>query len=149
MEAIGGRASVLAFIGIALKSTESIYKAISGIKDAPEKVQRLSSVVGDLQTILIQLKALPLVARPTHSSSALKLAIEKCKDDVTSLCGKISSLKTMAGEKKLKVAWKRVKAALEKEDMQEMCTTVHHHVTVLNLHLGVIQRYGAVYGVYY
>lgn len=140
MEAISGGASVLAFIGIALKSTESVYKTISGIQDAPEKVQRLSSATEDLQSILRQLSSLFEPPNAAQSFDAFESAIKKCESDLAFLSKKLSTLQNTAGDRKWKTAWKRIKAMLEKEDVQEMWTTVHHHVTVLGVYLGLLQR---------
>ncbi|KAB2570099.1 hypothetical protein DBV05_g11241 [Lasiodiplodia theobromae] len=144
MDAISGGASVLAFIGLALKSTESVYKTISGIRDAPEKVQRLSSAVADLQSILRQLSGLFEPPNAAQSFDEFESTIRKCESDLAFLSKKLSSLQNTAGDRRWKTAWKRIKAILEKEDMQEMWTTVHHHVTVLGVYLGVLQSFSAV-----
>ncbi|KAL0256667.1 hypothetical protein SLS55_009063 [Diplodia seriata] len=141
MEAVGGGASALAFIGIALKSTEAIYKTISGIKDAPDKVERLLSAVDDLRSILKQLSGLfapPVAAQAFNDFDA---AIQKCNEDLASLAKKLSLLHKIAGDGKWKSTWKRIKAVLKKEDIQEMWTTVHHHVTVLGVYVGVLQSF--------
>lgn len=135
MEAISGGASVLAFIGIALKSTETVYKTISGIRDAPEKVQRLSPAVADLQSILRQLSGFFEPPNAAQSFDEFESTIRKCEIDLTFLSKKLSSLQKTASDRKLRAAWKRIRAILEKEDMQEMWTTVHHHVTVLGVYL--------------
>ncbi|KAK0638377.1 hypothetical protein DIS24_g9902 [Lasiodiplodia hormozganensis] len=144
MDAISGGASVLAFIGLALKSTESVYKTISGIRDAPEKVQRLSSAVADLQSVLRQLSGLFEPPNAAQSFDEFESAIRKCETDLAFLSKKLSTLQNTAGDRKWKAAWKRIKAILEKEDMQEMWTTVHHHVTVLGVYLGLLQSFSAV-----
>ncbi|KAL1649489.1 hypothetical protein SLS58_001545 [Diplodia intermedia] len=139
MEAVGGGASALAFIGIALKSTEAIYKTISGIKDAPDKVERLLSAVDDLRSILKQLSGLfapPFAAQTFNDFDA---AIQKCNEYLASLAKKLSLLHKIDGDGKWKSTWKRINAVLKKEDIQEMWTTVHHHVTVLGVYVGVLQ----------
>ncbi|KAL1629984.1 hypothetical protein SLS54_000843 [Diplodia seriata] len=141
MEAVSGGASALAFIGIALKSTEAIYKTISGIKDAPDKVERLLSAVEDLRSILKQLSGLfapPVTAQTFNDFDA---AIQKCNEDLASLAKKLSLLHKIAGDGKWKSTWKRIRAVLKKEDIQEMWTTVHHHVTVLGVYVGVLQSF--------
>ncbi|KAL1616749.1 hypothetical protein SLS56_011274 [Neofusicoccum ribis] len=141
MDVVSAGSSVLAFVGIALKSTEAIYKVISGIRDGPDKVERLKSAVKALRAVLNQLSDLPLHKQLASAQLTAELedAIRRCEDDIRSFSKKLSSLQNSDSDKKWTTAWQRVKTVLKSEDLSEMLAAVTNHVTTLSAFLGVRQ----------
>jgi hypothetical protein len=67
MEAVGAGASVLAFVGVALQGTKSLYNAIASYKNATKETAALVSAVGNLQIILTQLRDCTALANRTST----------------------------------------------------------------------------------
>jgi Fungal N-terminal domain of STAND proteins len=142
MEAIGAGASVIAFIGLAVQSTEATVSLVSSYREAQERVQRLTSAIQDLHHTFNTLSTLQDVTGDQEIPAIydLKTLLKKYVEDVTRFNSKLKKRQRQAGRSKLDGIWRNLKVALKKDDFQELWALLLHHASVLGLQLDLIRK---------
>jgi len=139
-EGIGAAASILTFIGVALKATITVHEVISGIKDGPHYVQNLAAAVQNLRTVLTQLRNSTALkqAGATFDFGPLQRLMRDCRDDVVSYEAVLGRLSISAADKKnTGKAWKKIKTVLKEKDLGRMIA-VNHHVSEIIVQLSLL-----------
>ncbi|MCJ1314314.1 hypothetical protein MMC25_007995 [Agyrium rufum] len=116
MDPLSSGASVLAFLGLALKSAKAIHYVLSTVKDGPSFVQSLVDKVAQLQSVLER----------------------KCIADITGFESKLLGLKIGDGSRRRDKLWKRLKAVFSEQDLELMRDVVRAHMVTLNVWLGLV-----------
>ena len=128
MEAAAGGASVLTFNGIAIQSTQAVYRAVCDIKHGPETVKRLASAAQEQRGILAQLQSLHTQVNRSSTATELQKAVQRCDTDTKSIHKKLLSLQKAQSDGRLHSTLKRLKTMLRKEDIKEMWACINHHI---------------------
>lgn len=128
-------ASIIAFATIGLQSVKVVYDTISAIKDGPSKLRDLQGVVGNLQTLLEEMKQHPgLMTSLMTTSSLLLPLIKRCVEDIQRFEAKIGKLALTPTEAYTGKVWKRLKMVFQEKDIPYMISVVTGHLSALNLH---------------
>ncbi|KAK3898027.1 hypothetical protein C8A05DRAFT_38399, partial [Staphylotrichum tortipilum] len=134
MEAIGGGASVLAFITVAIQSAKTISDLLSGIKDAPDNVRRTAETVSMLQSALEQ-----LAKWQQESGAALPQVLEgqvkACSNNLEAYAFTLGKLQALDTDGRGRRAWKRARAVLDEKQLDKMIVTMAAHSSALGLSL--------------
>lgn len=135
MEAIGGGASVLAFVLLGLKSAKIIYELLNPGDDG----KTIARDVRGLQSTLERLARCRVLAE--RPDEALEAKIVACANDMESFAKKLSKLAILDNDGRLRIQWKKVKTFLSEKDMAKMRAIVVGHTAGLNLHLQALERH--------
>lgn len=143
MEALGGAAAVLAFAGLAAKSTKNIYLTICGIKGGPKQLQDIASAVKELEQILSQIERSSILREADTSLDLveLKTLLERCEKDIEGYERVLQRLQISPLEKGPCKTWKKVKTMLQDKDLQRTWDGIQHYVTTLGLQVQFIQTF--------
>ena len=133
---------MLAFVVLALKGTNVIYKTVSGIREAPQNVQDLSSSVASLSTVLEQLKETKVVKESgtRHDLGTLKDVAKKCAEDVVRFETATKNIEVTSGDRRAVKYWKQVKTLFREKDLQTMRLCIIDHKNTLQVHLNMLVR---------
>lgn len=141
MEAVGGGASVLAFVGLAAQSAKTLYELFSALKDAPQDVERVATHVHQFQSVLGQLsqsrafsESAPEVTRDVGQH------VKICNDEIEAISAKLKGLRISDHEKQSGIFWKRVKYAFKEKSLRQMGNIIGRHTNLLTLRLSTIHR---------
>lgn len=137
MEPVSAGAGLLTLITFTLQSTKVLYEVVSGIRNGPRKVQRLASDIHRLQSVLTQFSNCPAV-RLAPSEIDLKV-IEDCSEDVSRYEKVLQKIQISTEDKRTGKAWKKIKAILKKQDLQDISAQMNYHLTELSLQLNIMQ----------
>lgn len=142
MEALSGGPSVLAFLSIAIKTTEGIYKLVSCYRDAPDQAKRLATAIQDLSRIFKCFSSLQIFVedRETAAISDLKGLLDRYVKDVDKFSMQLTKFLHQPDGKKLERVWKNIRTVLRKDDLSDMWTALQHYGTVIGLQLDLIRR---------
>ena len=134
MEAIAGAAS---FVSLALTATHGIYQTLSGIKDAPQTIQRLSSSVLTLFKLLRQLET---SEDDLHLATDLPSLVDHCTEDLQKLEMRLvkSELKSSSKARQLK---RNFTVMLQERQWDKDLALIDRHCAALSLQLNIIARY--------
>ena len=130
-------ASIITFISLALSSTQCIVKTLSGIKNAPNTVQQMSTSVLTLSKLLEQLKN---YSDNLHYAADLPDSIRRCTEDLSRLkeyIEKVSSKKS----NKLGQLKKNYMVMLQGREWDRRSALVQQHYTALSLQINIIEGY--------
>src|SRR5215469_13337511 len=139
MEAVSAGASVLTFLGLALKSAKAIHEVLSAIKDGPQNVQSLVNEVTQLQTILERLSHVHAGLTASADSSNLTSYASRCASDTNAFEKQLHCLRLSANDRRVGRFWKRLKVIVSENDLKRMRAIIHGHIMALNLELGLLQ----------
>ncbi len=134
MEAIGGGASVLAFITLAIQSAKTISNLLSGIKDAPDNVRRTAETVSMLRVALEQLAQCQLVSGAALPQG-LEGQVKACSDNLKAYASTLGKLQTLDTDGRGRRAWKRARAVFDEKQLDKMIVTMAAHSSALSLSL--------------
>ena len=141
MDVVSSGAGMLAFIGVAFQSTKSIYNVISAIRNGTEETLQLASAVEDMERTLEQLARMPQLSAVDEQQdfTELERLVRKCSTDLSKVSDRLEKMHPDPGESAVGKAWYRIKVLLKKEDILQMQTIFHHHLTILGLQLAILQ----------
>ncbi|KAK0747430.1 hypothetical protein B0T21DRAFT_406061 [Apiosordaria backusii] len=139
MELVSAVAGVATLVEVALKSTKIIYQTFSAMKDGPRVVVDLANQVEQLQLILQRVSALPIDLINTNDSMGLADATKKCAAAVAALETRMQKFSASSTNRHSGQLWKRFKAVFGEKELQLIRQTMQGHVSLLTLHLNVVQ----------
>ncbi len=139
MDAIGGGASVLAFVGLALQSAKTLHDFLSSIKDGPQDVQQAANGLRQFQSTLEQLSQCSAFCQP--EGDAARDYVKTCRSDVQDFAGKLARLQFSDDEKRSGRYWKKIKIAFNEKGLARMSAVIEKHTMSLTLQLAALQRY--------
>lgn len=132
-----GVASVITVVGVALHSTQVIYKTVSGIKNAPRTLQRLTLNLRDLSNVLQQLNGF---GDDLYLASELPRLISQCAEHVGEFKGILCQLDSPK-DKRAERLWKNVKATLQENELDRMSALLHQDLLTLSFQISIIRGY--------
>jgi hypothetical protein len=133
METVAAGSSVLAFVTVALKSAQSIYSTLSGIKNASTDVIRLSTSFNDLVQTLQQIASLCAAKRdrnPHHDITTLMSLIQKCAEDLVNYNGQVQKLQQKGTDGSGSKMWKLIKSTSKKDDRKNLGSDSTSHFRI-------------------
>jgi len=136
MEALAPTAAVLGVVGFVLNSSKAILEIVSAVKDGPQHVAQLAHGLEQLQTVLQLVMALPSESR---SRADLINIVHGCAADIAALELKLQKLTPFPAEKRSGRLWKKLKALVSEKELDRIRQTIHGHVLMLHIHLGLAQ----------
>ncbi|OAL29584.1 hypothetical protein AYO22_01998 [Fonsecaea multimorphosa] len=139
MEPVSAGASVLAFVGIALQGTKSLYNVLSGFRHATRETASLVAAVGNLRNILIQLRDCRALAEPNVDLQNVRNLLDACTQDIANFKKDLDKIQYDPTTPKIQKAWKRVRAALTEKQLTAMWHKLNHHCNVLQFQLNLLQ----------
>jgi hypothetical protein len=139
MEPLSAGASVLAFLGLALKSAKAIHDVFSAIKDEPRNVGDLMDELTQLKSILERLLQIQVGQASDTGMIDLLVPMKKCAEDVANFSLKLQCLKLSGVDSKAGRLWRRIKAAITEKDLEKMRDISRGHVLMLNFQLSILQ----------
>ncbi|RMJ04940.1 hypothetical protein CDV36_014390 [Fusarium kuroshium] len=134
MEAIGVGANVLAFVVLGIKFAKLAHDTLSAIEDGPALVQSVAANLLQLHWILEQL----LQCRAAATDPALHGQARQCCEDLDKLAKTIERLQVPPREKATGKFWKRLKAAINENDLKRLDTWAAQQASMLSLRLNVL-----------
>ena len=143
MDGVSAGASVLAFVAAAVQTSRAIYNIVSSIRSGSPDIRTLACSASSLERALQQLLALLDSQSPLSSfqhSTALEHAIRQCAGDLDSICQQLGGLGSTDSVGPAKRAWRLVKVAIQKDDIQRMSRIIQHHVSLLTLQVVILSR---------
>ena len=129
--------SMITILGLALHSTQFVYKTLSGIKKAPQTLPHLMSNLHNLSNILQQLNGF---GDDPYLASELPHLISKCAEYMAEFEAKLCKLYS-SDDKRAARLWKNVKATLQEKELDRMSTLLDQDVVALSLQLNIIKAY--------
>lgn len=126
-----GAASGIAVVSLALTSIKVIYKTVSTIKNAPQKLQQVTSNLCHLSFTLEQLKQ-----NGDHWGlvEGLTVLIGECADNLKNFERKLNKLSSSSNNK-VKMLWNNIKIALQEQDLDQMSSLLQQYTSLLSLKL--------------
>ena len=137
MEAIGGVASIVTVVTLALQSTKVIYEATSSIRHGSEDIDRLARATSNLEKLLESIKRLAEHVESTNSVAQgklldeLKPLVDQCAKSLGKISAKLISMKKDSNDGRLKKAKKYAKVYLDTKGVNEMWNMVNSSVEIL------------------
>ncbi|KAI9693659.1 MAG: hypothetical protein M1822_002930 [Bathelium mastoideum] len=138
MEAIGAGASVLAFIGIGLTCSKTLYQTLSSYRDGSQHVQALAAAIKNLQTILTQLHSCEALRDPDADLQNMQSAIEACNKSLSRYQESLRKALPNTNATRVGQAWKRFTVVLDKKAFKQIWTEVNHHYQTLDYQLQLL-----------
>ena len=132
-----GAASVIAVVSLALGSAHVIYRTVSGIKNAPQTIQQMTSNLRDLSNLLQQLMG---YSDSLYLAADLPELVGKCAENLKRFEGKLEKLSSPT-DNRVGRLWKNVKATLQEKDLDRMSAVLQQHVAVLSLQMNLLEGY--------
>ncbi|KAK5660015.1 hypothetical protein OQA88_13483 [Cercophora sp. LCS_1] len=146
MEVLSAAASILTVLEVGYKSAVWILKTLTAMEKAPAMVGNMAADLAVLQSVFLQLKDCDMVKLDT--SDCLKVAINRCTDDLQQLERCLGALTVKPHGKQTgkpwKKLWNRIQTVSREDVLKEGREKLQRHVQVLTLGLNIIQRYGGV-----
>lgn len=128
--------SVITLVSVALSSVRVIYETVSGVKNAPQTIQQMTSNLHDLSDILQQLLG---YGDNLYLASELPELVRKCVENMKIFETKLGKL-TSSKDNRMGRLWKNVKATLQEKDLDRMSTHLQQHLTMLSLQVNLLER---------
>ncbi|GAB1318096.1 hypothetical protein MFIFM68171_08306 [Madurella fahalii] len=139
MDPVGAGASVLAFVVLALKSSNAIHQVLSTVKDGHEVLRHLVRDIAQLQGILKRLSCLQHGSVDEGDVKNLEMSASQCADDVKDIELKLQHLNIQPTGRRLGRLWKRLVAVVDEKGLIQMQSIVRGNLMMLNVHLGLLQ----------
>ncbi|KAJ9614645.1 hypothetical protein H2200_002782 [Cladophialophora chaetospira] len=141
MDGISAGASVLAFVAAAVQTSRAVYNIVSSVRSGSPDMRNLVSSASSLERTLQQLLSL-LDSQPQLDSSehlvALENSVRQCGGDLDSICQLLWRLGNVDGIGRAQKAWRMVKVAIKRDDIQRMSRVIQHHVSILTLQVVIL-----------
>lgn len=135
MDPLSVSAGAIAFITAALQSSKLLLDLLSAIKDSPKSIQDVIRDVDQIRNILVRLSR----CAPTRNDSATAALVQRCSEDVSSYTRRLSRLNISPADRWTGRILKRLSAVMSEREIEEMRTTIHHHISSLGIELSIIQ----------
>ena len=141
MEAIGGVASIIAVVTLALQSTKVIYEAASSVNHGSDDIDRLAKATSNLEELLEVIKRLAEHAENTKSVADGKLLeeltplIDQCANALSNIAPKLDQMKIDDKDRPWKKVKKHAKVYLDTKRIAEIWNVVNHYVQLLGSRL--------------
>lgn len=142
MEVLGGVASAITVVTLALQSTKVIYEVASSIRHGSDDTNRLAKAASNLEKLLEGINRLAEHAKDTHSVAEGKLLeeltplVSDCANALREVSPKIMQLQKDSNDRPWKKAKKYAKGYLDTKGLTEIWNTVNHYVELLGSCLG-------------
>lgn len=149
MEALGGVASAITVLTLALQSTKVIYEVVSSISHGSDDIDRLARATSNLQKLLENTKQLAEHVERTKSMvdanllgkmkpllGKMKPLLDQCADDLGEVSRKLSPLQRDSKDRRWKKAIKHAKVYLDTKGATDIWNVVNHYVEFLGTCLG-------------
>lgn len=132
-----GAASTIAVVSLALKSIKVIYNTVSTIKNAPQKLQQMTSNLGHLSFTLERLKGR---GGDWGLVEGLPLLISECAKNLENFERKLDKLSSLS-DNRAKRLWNNVKTMLQDEDLNQMSSFIQQYASLLSLKMDSLTEY--------
>ena len=132
-----GAASTIAVLSFALNSIKVIYNTVSTIKNAPQKLQQMTSNLGHLSFTLERLKGR---GGDWGLVEGLPLLISECAKNLENFERKLNKLSSLS-DNRAKRLWNNVKTMLQDEDLNQMSSFVQQYASLLSLKMDSLIEY--------
>jgi hypothetical protein len=148
MDGVSAGASILALAATAVQTSRTIYNVVSTVKSGSKEVQCLVSGARNLERILGQMSSIFGSQSTSYLAchlDGLDQSVRECAADLDSICEQLWKLwydnghDTRLGP--AKKAWRLVKVAIKKDDVQRMSRVMQHHMSMLTLHIVMLNRW--------
>ncbi len=142
MDVLGGVASVITVVGLALQSTKVIYEVTSSISHGSDDINRLARATSNLEKLLEVTKRLAEHADSTNSVAEgklleeLKPLVDQCANALCEISPKLIRLQKDSKDARWKKAKKYARLYLDTKGVAEIWNTVNHYVELLGSCLG-------------
>ena len=142
MEVVGGVASVIAVVTLALQSTKVIYEAVSSINHGSSGIDRLVKATSNLEKVLEFIHRLASHAEGTSNVAEGKLLeelaplIDQCAQTLREILPKLGQLQKNSNDQRWQKARKIAKIYLDTNSVADIWNTVNHYVNLLGSCLG-------------
>jgi hypothetical protein len=135
MDPVSVGASAIAFIGIALKSTNFIFNVILAISDFPNEARQLTRDLQHLHGILEGIAR----CRAVEEDGEFLCLLRECSNDVTAYARRVQKLEIVPGERRPAKVWKKFKSLFGEADLELMRHAVRGHILSLSSRLSLLQ----------
>ena len=133
MEVVAGAAS---FVSLALTAAHGVHRTLSGIKDAPQTIQRLSSSVLTLSKLLKQLET---SQDDFHLATDLPSLVDHCTRDLQNLETRLLKSEFKSNNK-AQLLKRNFTIMLQERQWDKDLALVDRHCGALSLQLNIIAR---------
>ena len=137
MDVLGGVASAIAVVTLALQSTKVIYEVASSIGNGSDGIDRLAKATSNLEKLLEFIKRLAERAKNTDSVADGKLLeeltplVDECANALREVTPKIIQLQKDSKDRRWKKVKKHARVYLDTKGVAEIWNTVNHYVELL------------------
>ena len=141
MEVLGGVASAIAVVTLALQSTKVLYEVASSISHGSDGIDRLAKATSNLEKLLEFIKRLAERAKNTNSVADGKLLeeltplVDECANALREVTPKIMQLQKDSKDRRWKKVKKHARVYLDTKGVAEIWNTVNHYVEFLGSYL--------------
>ena len=141
MEAIGGVASAITVVTLALQSTKAIYEVASSVKHGSDDIDRLARATSNLIELLEVIMRLVEHAERTRSVAEGKLLkeliplIDQCANALREIAPKLDQVQKDSKDRRWKRAMKHAKVYLDSKGIAEIWNVVNHYLQLLGSRL--------------
>ncbi|KAJ0275332.1 hypothetical protein COL940_008853 [Colletotrichum noveboracense] len=139
MSGVEAGATIVGLVGFGLTSLKTFYQFISNVKDGPEKVRDLANDLKTLQAAYERIEALDDLPGIFASSPSLTYLLEDCNESIERLQDKIGKLQVQPSDKFRGVVWKRLKMALNDDEIAQDLSILSSYVNKFTLEISVIE----------
>ncbi|KAF4894906.1 hypothetical protein CGCFRS4_v006183 [Colletotrichum fructicola] len=139
MSGVEAGATIVGLVGYGLTSLKTFYQFISNVKDGPEKVQDLANNLKSLQAAYERIQALGDLPGIFASSPSLTDLLKDCNENIERLQEKIGKLQVQPSDKFPGVVWKRLKMALNDDEIAQDLSILSSYVNKFTLEISVIE----------
>ncbi len=139
MDCLSGAASIITVVGLALSSTQTIYHAVSNIRDGPRTIQQMLSGLQTLSSLLTQLLQ---SSDSFYLAADLQELVQGCATNLKRFEEQLGKL-SLSADNKAKKLWKHAKVMLGSKDLERMASLIKQDVAALALQIQIIEGYTA------
>ena len=137
MEVVGGVASIISVVTLALQSTKVIYEAVSSINHGSSSIDKLVRATNNLEKLLKAVYRLAVHAQATNNVAEGKLLedltplVDQCTQNLREISPKLGQLQAKSSDRRWQKAKKLAKVYLDTKGVTDIWNTVNHHVELL------------------
>ena len=137
MEVVGGVASAITVVTLALQSTKVIYEAVSSIHQGSDGIERLVCATSNLEKLLKFIERLTEHAKTSDNVAQGKLLeeltplVDQCAQSLREILPKLGQLQENSNDRRWQKAKKLAKIYLDTKGVADIWNTVNHYVELL------------------
>ena len=133
---------IISFANLAFRTINDIHSFCSSIKDAPHTVDSISIDLEILQNILQECVSLRGFEE-VKDNVKLYMALESCKLKINNLHDNAKDIERgFKSKRKLQRVWAACKTPKRMEKLKDLCASLAHTKSTLQIALSVHQEYG-------